>query len=286
MRHILAKHHLPTLRDLATSNVLVAFDYDGTLAPISSNPDRAPMRARTRRLLGAVADRYPCIVISGRARSDLVKWLSGVPVWHLSGNHGLEPWAEEAAYAARVDRWERQLGRRLEGYQGVAIENKIYSLTVHYRHAQPRRPAVVAIQAAVGALRGARLIRGKEAISVLPRDSVHKGDALQRARRLLHCDFAIYVGDDDTDEDAFAGTSTGIVLGIRIGSRRRSQARYYLKDQVEIDAFLRKLITFRPLRRSGRNSSHAPTRRQRTIADEEKLKLSRRKRTSPPLASR
>src|SRR6476659_4831913 len=124
MGHILAKRHVSVLTAFATANVLVAFDYDGTLAPISSNPDRAPMRARTRRLLGAVADRYPCIVISGRARSDLVKW--------LSGNHGLEPWAEEAAYAARVDRWERQLGRRLEGYQGVAIENKIYSLTVHY----------------------------------------------------------------------------------------------------------------------------------------------------------
>ena len=286
MRHILAKHHVPTLTDFATSNVLVAFDYDGTLAPISSNPDRAPMRARTRRLLGAVADRYPCIVISGRARSDLVKWLSGVPVWHLSGNHGLEPWAEEAAYAARVDRWQRQLGRRLEGYQGVAIENKTYSLTVHYRHARPRRPAVVAIQAAVSALRGARLIRGKEAISVLPRDSVHKGDALQRARRLLHCDLAIYVGDDDTDEDAFAGASTGAVLGIRIGSRHRSKARYYLKDQVEIDAFLRKLIKLRPLHRNSKHPSRAATRRQRRAAEAEKRKLSRRKRTSPPLASR
>jgi trehalose 6-phosphate phosphatase len=247
MRHILAKRHIPILTAFATSNVLVAFDYDGTLAPISSNPDRAPMRARTRRLLSAVADRYPCIVISGRARSDLVKWLSGVPVWHLSGNHGLEPWAEDAGYIARVNRWERQLAHRLEQYPGVEIENKTYSLTVHYRHAQPRKPAMFAVQSALSALRGARLIRGKEAISVLPRDSVHKGDALQRARRLIHCDVAIYVGDDDTDEDAFNASSTGIVLGVRIGSRKTSKARYYLKDQVEIDALLHKLIKLRPL---------------------------------------
>lgn len=247
MRHLLANRQIPILTAFATSNVLIAFDYDGTLAPISSNPERAPMRARTRHLLGAVAERYPCIVISGRARSDLVKWLSGVPVWHLSGNHGLEPWAENAAYVARVKRWERQLARRLGPYSGVTIENKTYSLTVHYRHARPRRPAVLAVESAVEAIRGARLIRGKEAVSVLPRDSVHKGDALQRARRLLHCDLAIFVGDDDTDEDAFAASSTGSVLGVRIGSRRVSKAGYYLKDQLEMDTFLRKLISMRPL---------------------------------------
>ena len=255
MRHILAKCHISTLNAFATSNVLVAFDYDGTLAPISSNPERAPMRARTRRLLTAVADRYPCIVISGRARSDLVKWLSGVPVWHLTGNHCLEPWAEDAAYAARVARWERQLAHRLEQYSGIEIENKTYSLTVHYRHARPRRPALSAVQLALNALRGARLIRGKEAISVLPRDSVHKGDALQRSRRLLHCDLAIYVGDDDTDEDAFNASSTGRVLGVRIGSKLRSKARYYLKDQLEIDTLLHKLIKLRPLQDVRRHGS-------------------------------
>jgi trehalose 6-phosphate phosphatase len=262
MRHILAARHVTTLTAFATSNVLIAFDYDGTLAPISSNPDRAPMRARTRRLLGAVADRYPCIVISGRARSDLATWLSGVPVWHLSGNHGLEPWAEDAAYAARVNRWEHQLAQRLEQYPGIVIENKTYSLTVHYRHARPHRAAVRAVQSALGCLRAARLIRGKEAVSVLPRDSVHKGDALHRARRLLHCDLAIYVGDDDTDEDAFTGTSTGAVLGVRIGAKQRSKARFYLKDQVEIDAFLDKLIKLRPLKHARRRQPRRTARRR------------------------
>ena len=247
MRHILAKRHVSELTAFATSNVLIAFDYDGTLAPISSIPERAPMRARTRRLLRAVSERYPCVVISGRARSDLARWLSGVPVWHLAGNHGLEPWAEDARYVARVNRWERQLAKQLERYQGVTIENKTYSITVHYRHAQPRRPALLAVQNAVGGLTGARLIRGKEAVSVLPRDSVGKGHALQRARRLLHCDFAIFVGDDETDEEAFTASPSGLVLGIRIGLRRRSRAQYHLTDQAEIDTFLDTLIKLRPV---------------------------------------
>ena len=244
VRHILAKRHIPTLTAFATSNVLIAFDYDGTLAPISSNPERAPMRARTRRLLAAVAERYPCIVISGRARSDLVKWLSGVPVWHLSGNHGLEPWAEEASYVARVTRWEQQLVRRLQRHPGVTNWNPSAPI--------PRRPAMRAIQQATAALRGARLISGKEAVSVLPRDSAGKGDALQRSRRLLHCDVAIYVGDDDTDEEAFVESPKGAVLGIRIGARRKSKARYHLRDQAEMDGFLQKLIKLRPIRQSAR----------------------------------
>jgi trehalose 6-phosphate phosphatase len=244
---MLAKRHLARLAVFARANVLVAFDYDGTLAPISPNPERAPMRARTRRLLDAVAVRYPCVVISGRARSDLARWLAGVPVWHLSGNHGLEPWAENSTYPAQVREWDRRLHAALTPYRGVVIENKTYSITVHYRHAQPYKPAVDAVNRAVRTIRGARLIRGKESVSILPRDAVDKGEALQRARRLLHCDLAIYVGDDDTDEDAFEDRVPGRILGIRVGRRRESHAQYHLTDQHEIDALLQTLVRLRPI---------------------------------------
>jgi trehalose-6-phosphatase len=76
MRHILAKRHLPTLAHFASSNVLLAFDYHGTLASITSQPARAHLRDRTRRLLIAVARRYPCIAISGRGRDDVEKRLA------------------------------------------------------------------------------------------------------------------------------------------------------------------------------------------------------------------
>ena len=73
----------------------------------------------------------------------------------------------------------------------------------------------------------------------------------ERARRLLHCDLAIYVGDDDTDEDAFVHTRAGRLLGIRVGPRRRSSAGYYLKDQHEIDLFLQRLVKLRRKRNRG-----------------------------------
>lgn len=249
MRHILAKRHISKLVEFASANVLLAFDYDGTLAPIVPDPPRARMRPKTRRLLAAVARRYPCVVISGRARHDLVRCVGSVPVWHLSGNHGLEPWGQNTTYPAQVREWVRHLKRRLAPYSGVVIEDKTYSVTVHYRQASDQRRARRAITRAVESLRGARSLGGKHALNLVPQDAPHKGIALERARRLLACDAAIYVGDDDTDEDAFNAARPERLLGIRIGARRYSRARYILRNQEEIDRVLEILIACRPLRR-------------------------------------
>jgi trehalose 6-phosphate phosphatase len=244
--YILAKRHAGTLAAFAAANVVAAFDYDGTLAPITADPESAPMRAETRKLLKAVADRYPCVVISGRRRADLAACLDGVAVSHLSGNHGAEPWGQRAGHRQRIKKWRSQLEGRLSSFPGVVLEDKNYSLTIHYRHARGKRKALAAIDEAVRALRGARSIPGKETVNLLPRNGVNKGDALERARALLRCDLAIYVGDDDTDEDAFVRARAGRLLGIRIGHRHRSKAAYYLRTQGEIDTFLQRLVELRP----------------------------------------
>jgi trehalose 6-phosphate phosphatase len=246
--NMLAKRHLPKLSEFAFSNVLLAFDFDGTLAPIVANPLDARMRPRTRRLLGAVARRYPCVVISGRGRSDVLKRVGSVPVWQVSGNHGLEPWAQNATYPSQVQNWVRRLDRALGRLPGVFIENKTYSVTVHYRQARNKRAALAAIKDAVRGMHDARVLGGKHALSLIPRGAPNKGAALERARRLLACDTAIYVGDDDTDEDAFAAGRPDTLLGIRIGLRGASQAQYGLKSQEDIDEFLQALLDRRPLR--------------------------------------
>ncbi len=246
MRYILAKRHLPTLAHFASSNVLLAFDYDGTLASIASQPARAQLRDRTRRLLIAVARRYPCIVISGRGRDDVEKRLADIPIWHVFGNHGLEPWSQTPTYARRVRQWVDHLERYLPLYSGLVIENKTYSLAIHYRHVRRKRQVLKAINEAVIGLRGSRTLGGKQAVNLVHRDAPHKGIVLERARSLLACDCAIYVGDDDTDEDAFVVASRERLLSIRVGATRTSGARYYLKTQDEIDALLRHLVGLRP----------------------------------------
>lgn len=236
------------LAHFASSRVMVAFDYDGTLAPIAREPRRAHLRVRTRRLLVDVAQRYPCVVISGRGRDDIAKRLHGIPVWHVFGNHGLEPWAEDVAYPRQVRVWLEHLRRRLPACAGLIIEDKKYSVAIHYRRVRQKRLAMEAIHDAILGLPGLRVIGGKQAINLVPRDAPHKGMALEHARQLLACDAAIYVGDEDTDEDAFRAAEPERLLSVRIGAARASSARYYLKTQSEIDSLLRMLVQLRPTR--------------------------------------
>ena len=101
-RMILSRRHVPVLAHFAGSNVLVAFDYDGTLAPIVATPAAARMRPSTRHLLTNVAARYPCVVISGRRLDDLAKRLQRVPIWHLLGDHGFESRGTPKGASAQV----------------------------------------------------------------------------------------------------------------------------------------------------------------------------------------
>ena len=75
MRNILSRANREVLQQFAWSKVLLAFDYDGTLAPIVSKPERAIMRPTTRRLLEELVKLYPCMVISGRAQRDAMRRL-------------------------------------------------------------------------------------------------------------------------------------------------------------------------------------------------------------------
>lgn len=245
MHYILAKRHLVTLAHFASSNVVLAFDYDGTLAPIVSQPDRARLRPTTRELLGAVARRYPCIVISGRRCSELTTYLDGVPLWHVFGNHGLEPWRQRPSYEQRVRAWLRHLRCRLPAQPGLAVEDKTYSIAIHYRKVRRKRAVKAAIREAIAGLQGSRIVDGKQVVNIVPRGAPHKGTALEHARRLLACDCAVFVGDDHTDEDAFTMAPPERVLTIRVGPARNSAAGYYLKSQSEIDSLLRALLRLR-----------------------------------------
>jgi trehalose 6-phosphate phosphatase len=82
-------------------------------------------------------------------------------------------------------------------------------------------------------------------VNVLPKGAPTKGTALERARRLLACDFALYVGDDETDEDVFGIHSADRLLSVRVGGAAGSRATFCLKHQGEIDQLLRRLIALR-----------------------------------------
>jgi trehalose 6-phosphate phosphatase len=245
MRHILAARNRALLRTYARSNVLLAFDYDGTLAPIVADPDQAHMRERTCRLLDDAAARYPCVVISGRARADVAARLRGAGVRDVIGNHGLEPFADAQRLSAEVRRFMPVLEQCLAGLPGVRIEDKRFSIAVHYRRARQKARARAAVTAAAEQLGNVRLIGGKELVNLLPQGAPDKGFALEEQRVRFGCERAIYVGDDETDEDAFARGEAGRVLPVRVGARRASCAHFYVRDQSEIDVLLEELVALR-----------------------------------------
>lgn len=249
MKYILSDANRELLAQLACSRVLLAFDFDGTLAPIVSARERAGMRARTHALFQRACELYPCAVISGRSREDVLSRVSDASVKYVVGNHGLEPGDHVERFEHAVQRATPLLARAIEAdpaCRGCEIEDKRYSLAVHYRKAREKRKAQNAIEAAVRALpEPMRIIGGKLVVNVVPDGAPHKGDALTALRTGAGADTALYVGDDITDEDVFELDQPGRLLGIRIGASRRSAAPYYLRDQREIDPLLATLNKLR-----------------------------------------
>jgi trehalose 6-phosphate phosphatase len=233
----------------AWSNVLLALDYDGTLAPLVAAPHRARMRVSTRRLLISVSRLYPCVVISGRAQGDVLGRLRGVGVCRVVGNHGAEPSPEAEAIRRRVRRLLPVLTTRLSRCQGVFVENKGFSISVHYRQARERIAARRAILKVAELLPGVRIVGGKLVVNLLVSEAPHKGLALERERAHFACDTVIYVGDDETDEDVFQLDCPGRLMSIRVGRKQCSAASYYIRNQPEIDRLLEALIALRGERR-------------------------------------
>jgi trehalose 6-phosphate phosphatase len=244
MKAILGREGRAELARYARRRLLVALDYDGTLAPIVARPERAAMPGRTRTALRLLAARYPCVVISGRSRADLLRRLRGLGLRQVIGNHGGEPSPQRRRLRARVRRWHALLASRLRGIGGVEIEDKGLSIAVHYRHATAPARARAAIREAAKGLARARLVGGKMVVNVVPSEAPHKGIALEAQRLRLGCEAALYVGDDETDEDVFS-LPAGSRLDVRVGRHVASRARYYLRQQAQLDLLLEALARLR-----------------------------------------
>lgn len=245
MRNILSTTERALLSPFAWSETLLAFDFDGTLAPIVPDPAKAGLCDDTRDLLKKAATLYPCVVISGRALSDLGKRLSGLGLRGVVGNHGVEPFRATRNIHARILEWRPLFEEALRDETGVAIEDKTYSLAIHFRGSRAKKRVRNRVEEVALGLDQVRLIGGIEVINVVPADAPHKGIALERERKRLRCDTAIYVGDDETDEDVFSLDQPGRLLTVRVGRKPGSRADFYIRSQKEIKDFLRTLVGLR-----------------------------------------
>jgi trehalose 6-phosphate phosphatase len=248
MIYLLSPEGREAMRAVTGGSMLYAFDFDGTLAKISPDRESVTLTRSTHEWLVELAKRAPCAVISGRALSDLAPRVNqAVP--YLIGNHGLESpltppvtllWADGICVG-----WRRAIKGELAqplADLGIDVEDKQYSLTLHYRKREEEdriRPALPALLSRLSP--APRLIIGKQSINLLPPGKGGKGAAALALMRHLRQSAFLFIGDDETDEDVF-GLPEGLALGVRVGLHAESCAKYYIKQQGEIEDVLRFLI--------------------------------------------
>lgn len=230
-----------------TPRLLVACDYDGTLAPITTDPNEARPRHESVGALRSLATLHETTtaVISGRALRDLAT-LSRLPAEvHLVGSHGSEfdiGFIHALDDEAR-DLWRRveaELARIIDGVDGAMLEAKPASIAVHVRRADrdSARRVIDAVHNGPSTWEGVSTTDGKEVVE-LSVTQTDKGHALDTLRHQVGATAAVFIGDDVTDEKAFARL-TGPDLGVKVGPEDTA-AEYHVaapEDVATVLAFL------------------------------------------------
>lgn len=236
--------------------IALFLDYDGTLVPIRKNPDACVLTVRTRELLRRLSASGKCypVILSGRSLAN-VKKMAGVRGICYGGNHGFEiagpgiRYTHEAALKARPFFLEakRLLEKKIQGIKGAFIEDKRFSLSLHYRSVGEKAvPEVFRCFDEVAApfvdKKKLALIKGKKVLDLVPNAEWSKGlAALWLLERLGSDFFPIYVGDDTTDETAFkAIRDKGIT--VKVGRSKKTYARYHIENHNGVKRLLNHIL--------------------------------------------
>lgn len=240
--------------------MLLALDFDGTLAPIVPTPDEAALLPSAHTALARLLQRADTIVavVSGRALAD-VRTRVGLDAVHYAGNHGLEiegpggvhrlhdeaelarPALAACAQALRAD---------FAGDNTILVEDKRLSLSVHFRLvADSARERAIRdqVERRCGDPRhGLRLTDGKKVVEIRPAVDWDKGRATgflvdTLLNGAMHAP-VVYIGDDRTDEDAFAilrGRGEGVLVADSVPAS--SQALAWLRSPDEVVTLIDRL---------------------------------------------
>ncbi|HKD98793.1 MAG TPA: trehalose-phosphatase [Micromonosporaceae bacterium] len=231
--------------------LLVACDYDGTLAPIVADPSMAvplPEAVTALRSLAALPQ-TTAAVVSGRSLRDLAA-LSRLPSEvHLVGSHGSE---FDVGFVERLtpeavalrDQLDAALATLVTGHQGIRLERKPASVAVHMRAAEPEIAERVldAVRAGPATWPDIHVTIGKQVIE-LSVIATHKGTALDALRMQVSANAVMFLGDDVTDENAFAQLGAADV-GVKIGAGD-TRAGFRVEDPLSAVRVLAHLLTAR-----------------------------------------
>jgi trehalose-phosphatase len=238
----------------ARGRLAVFLDYDGTLAPIVSAPEKALLSDSMREAVRALAARAPVGILSGRDLDD-VRQRVNIDAVVYTGSHGFDiagPRGLRKQIATEclpiIDSAEKELRQKLGGIPGALVDRKRFSVAVHYRNVDENGVGEIEriVNEVAARCRELRKIENKKVYELQPDIDWNKGRALVWLLESLGLDrkevLPIYIGDDRTDEDAF-GAIRQRGAGILISEQPRpTAARYTLKNPSEVERFLRELV--------------------------------------------
>lgn len=233
----------------------LGLDYDGTLAPFAIEPMHAKPLPGIADLLRnlAAGGQTEVAILSGRPAHE-VATLLGSPPLTIVGSHGFEWWPASGDKLVRHPTPEQQHGLFVirnalqQCGRGHKLEVKVASLALHTRGLDP--VVAVAVEQEIltewvsWALQHGLVWRWFNGGIEVRCTGWNKGDALTRLLDRQPDDvLAVYIGDDDTDEDAFAALRER-GLGIKVGhTGKPTAARAYLTDCTDVVGFLRTWLT-------------------------------------------
>lgn len=240
------------LEQIGDRGVALFLDFDGTLAPIVARPELAELPAATRQLLATLGRKHLVCVLSGRGLEDLHGKV-GIPHLYYASDHGCRiagPTGTGVYHEVGGDMQEDLesaacvLSGRLANVPGIVVENKVLSVSVHYRLvAEEERTSVAdTVAEVISRFPRLRLASGKLVHELRPNHEWGKGHAMLWLLERLDLNRAticpVCLGDDLTDEDTFraaAGWGVSVIVG---EPDRETLARYRLADTVETPRFL------------------------------------------------
>jgi trehalose 6-phosphate phosphatase len=253
----------------SANHILLALDFDGTLAPITNRPEDAFVPPETASALVrlAASPGITVAILSGRSMGDLSSKVG--PEFILAGNHGLEieggglQFAHDRARSLEpaLENFCCRIAEMLDGIPGAWVERKGPTASVHFRQAPPELAGWIEATVRLVLRAYALCLRaraGRMVWEILPRVRWDKGKALDfiashlgKPEPLVVC-----IGDDLTDEDMFRARSAAI--SIRVGTGQESAEQYSVDDPGEVVTVLEavlaargRAVTGRPLAPSG-----------------------------------